>query len=325
MSAMPQSKFFVYQDLCDGVLAAIATNDGGAMSNSAIVDLGHKTLIFDSTAIPQAVPDLIEAARFFTGRPSIDYVVNSHFHFDHIRGNAVFDPATTIIGSQALYDAIQTQGAVQLQQSREQGAQQLAGLETFFAEKQGELNELERLDIEFTLGWMRAMQTTLSDVTLRPPDLYFPDTLTLEGSQRQVQLLSFAYAHSPADLVLYLPQEHAALVGDIVSVQRQPSLFESRLPNLFNALDNLESLGLQNLMAGHGPVGSAQDISSIRHYVQTMDGVVQTQVAQGASLDDVLQLPEAAPFNTWRFGVIMHELNLRCLYELHTNEKDIRE
>jgi cyclase len=84
--------------LADGVYAAIHIDGGAAIGNAGIVDLGDRTLIYDTFLTPQAAEDLRIAAEALTGRP-IDAVLNSHWHNDHIWGNQVFSANTEIIST----------------------------------------------------------------------------------------------------------------------------------------------------------------------------------------------------------------------------------
>jgi cyclase len=74
---LPDSKHFRLQQLADGVHAAIHIDGGAAISNAGIVDLGDRTLIYDTFLAPQPAEDLRIAAEALTGRP-IDAVLNSH-------------------------------------------------------------------------------------------------------------------------------------------------------------------------------------------------------------------------------------------------------
>lgn len=73
------SPHFHLARLADGVYGAIAADDGGAVGNAGIVDLGDRALIFDTTLTPQAADDMRAAAERLVGHP-IAHVVNSHWH-----------------------------------------------------------------------------------------------------------------------------------------------------------------------------------------------------------------------------------------------------
>src|SRR5260370_34145596 len=84
-----QSRHFQLERVANGVYAAIARADGGAVGNAGIVDLGETTLVFDTFQTPQAARDLLAAAERLLGRP-VSFVANSHWHGGHMPVSAIF-------------------------------------------------------------------------------------------------------------------------------------------------------------------------------------------------------------------------------------------
>src|SRR5512136_3357477 len=96
---LPVSKHFRLQQLAEGVYAVIHIDGGTAIGNAGIIDLGDRTLVYDTLMTPQAGEDLHTAAEALTGRP-VDAAVNSHWHYDHIWGNQAFGADTDIISTE---------------------------------------------------------------------------------------------------------------------------------------------------------------------------------------------------------------------------------
>ena len=82
------SEHFQIEQLTAGVYAVIARSGGAAHSNAGIVDLGDRTLVFDTLGTPTAAVALRAAAEGLTGR-SPSYAINSHIDHDHWLGNQV--------------------------------------------------------------------------------------------------------------------------------------------------------------------------------------------------------------------------------------------
>jgi hypothetical protein len=68
MSHLPASDHFDIREIAPGVHALIAGRRGTAVSNSAVVDLGDCTLVFDAFQTLQAADDLLAVTRALTGR-----------------------------------------------------------------------------------------------------------------------------------------------------------------------------------------------------------------------------------------------------------------
>src|SRR5215831_2129335 len=96
----PSPKNFTIQKLAPGVWAAIHNDNGGhAISNAGIVDLGESTLVFDAFINPQAAAELKLVAEQLT-KHKVSFVVNSHFHDDHIRGTEAFVPGAMVVSTE---------------------------------------------------------------------------------------------------------------------------------------------------------------------------------------------------------------------------------
>src|ERR1700745_4299209 len=94
------TKNFFIQQLAPGVWAAIQNDKGGhAISNAGIINLGNKTLVFDAFMNPDAAIELKQIAEQLTKHP-VSFVVNSHYHDDHIRGNQVFVSGASIMSTE---------------------------------------------------------------------------------------------------------------------------------------------------------------------------------------------------------------------------------
>ncbi|MGD6818520.1 MBL fold metallo-hydrolase [Metabacillus sp. 113a] len=76
--------YFTCTEVRPGVFAAIAKEGTGAAGNAGFVNLGKGTLVFDTFLLPQAAAELCAAAEERTGN-RVKYVVNSHYHGDHLR------------------------------------------------------------------------------------------------------------------------------------------------------------------------------------------------------------------------------------------------
>lgn len=84
-----ETDFFILYSLDDGIYAAISKPGQGAWSNAGIVDLGDEILVFDSFTTPSAGYELRKQAEEITGK-NVKYLINSHYHGDHVFGNQAF-------------------------------------------------------------------------------------------------------------------------------------------------------------------------------------------------------------------------------------------
>ena len=184
-SATDYSKHFRLQQLAKGVYAAIHVGGGAAIGNAGIVDLGGRTLVFDTFFTPQAAEDLRTAAEALTGRP-IDAVINSHYHNDHIWGNQVFSANTDIISTaETRRLIIATQGHDDYDSFRDNAA---ANLESTRAAFHAAEDESERRQLALWVDYHQSFVDAEPTLQVRSPNLTFTQHLALHGTDRSAEL-----------------------------------------------------------------------------------------------------------------------------------------
>ncbi|MEP6896721.1 MAG: MBL fold metallo-hydrolase, partial [Chloroflexota bacterium] len=162
---LPQSEHFTYHELADGVWAAIVISTGLAASNSGIVDLGNRTLIFDTTLSPVTATELRSLAESLTGRP-VTYVLNSHWHSDHVFGNAIFDPATEIYSTKRTCEIITEKTPAHIIEFKKHWPEQL---KEWAESAKTAKDEVERLDYEDGVRFAQSIIETFPQIKLRLP------------------------------------------------------------------------------------------------------------------------------------------------------------
>ena len=127
MGPRAASPHFRIERLGPGVYAAIASPTGSGLCNAGIVDLGGRTAVFDSMLTPAAGADLAKVAERLTGRRP-DWVVNSHWHGDHIWGNSAF-LESHVVSSRKVRNLILRKSRRQFEDCRREFSRQLPDLD----------------------------------------------------------------------------------------------------------------------------------------------------------------------------------------------------
>jgi len=209
-----------------------------ADSNSGIVDLGDQTLVFDTSNTPMAARDLLAASLAFTGREPA-FVINSHWHGDHMRGNQVFGPHTHIISTTKTAELINTRGQAQLQFQQD-------NLPQLFAEQEAKLaavaDEEEKAQIAQTLAFYRSTLEALPELELRLPTITFERKMTFIGSQRRAELISDGGGHSPSDAYLYLPDSGIVFIADLIFVGFHAFISDGNPDEIIRLLDDVKRI-----------------------------------------------------------------------------------
>jgi glyoxylase-like metal-dependent hydrolase (beta-lactamase superfamily II) len=233
-----------------GAWAAIALPDRGAVSNSGIVDLGGEALVFDTNFAPGAARELRAAAEELAG--PVRTVVNSHWHGDHVRGNAVFEGAT-VLATERTRELIATLGEQRLRELREGGLDEL-------------VQDLRERGLTEELALLEELRDELPGFEQRLPDEEWDG----ERELGRAVLRTWGGGHSESDAVLWLPEERILFAADLMFVGRQPWVGHGDPAHWLEILDRIDELGAATIVPGHGPVAGGSATEPLRDYLQAL-------------------------------------------------------
>jgi glyoxylase-like metal-dependent hydrolase (beta-lactamase superfamily II) len=314
--SIPKSKHFQLQRLADGVYAAVASERGYAICNAGIIDTGDRTIVFDTFISPEATKDLLRAAKRLTPQNNIR-VVNSHYHNDHIRGNQVFPPDVDILSTATTFEGIAHKEPEEIKWEKENLPKAIVDTKS---KLRMEKDPKRRHDLALSIVYYEAIMKSLPKLKTRLPNITFEGGLTIHGTRRQVELLSFS-GHTASDLVLYLPDEKIAFMSDLLFVNNHPYLAGCSPKRWRKSLREIGKLGAQTLVPGHGPVGSPSDLSLLDQYIQTLESIARNMVKMGKSPEEVRLQPIPPPFDNWcLFFEDIFVMNLGFLYKYVSQE-----
>lgn len=310
------SPHFEIEELARGVFAAIHKDGGGAICNAGVVDLGDRTLVFDTFLTPQAARDLKIAAEALTLKP-VTLVVNSHGHNDHIWGNQVFIDEADIVSTVTTTERIASEGIKECEWYRENTPKRLASLQERY-ESMGD--EEQKGELELWLDYYRHLAEAMCELELVPPNRTFEGQLLINGTKRTAELIEYKNGHTCSDLILYLPQDSIIFMGDLLFINSHPYLGDGDPDTLINILQEIQKMGARVFVPGHGPVGTAADVAVLIDYVEVCQDIVNRMVSdgQGEETVDSIEVPE--PFASWQQAGFFRS-NLGFIYKRLLHEK----
>jgi len=310
------SHLFSLERLADGVYAAIGRESPCAVSNAGIVDLGGRTLVFDTFTSPRAGQDLLRTAIEVTGRRP-DWVVISHGHSDHWLGNQAF-PEATILSSAASRRGMPKM-ADYVRSYRDDPSRLAAEIETERAKLAKEKDAARQVSLSWSIGRLQCLAESLPTLELRLPDLVFQRGVRLSGSRRTAYLVARGHGHSRGDVELQLPDEGILFAGDLAFFQTQPFMGSCDPARWSAWLDWAVASDFQTIVPGHGPVGGKADLALEAEYVLALGRLVDRVIARGGTADDLLRERLPTPFDAWqRDEAGRFEMNARVLFAKRT-------
>lgn len=311
------SRHFRLHYIADSVIAAIAVPGTGSLGNAAIIDLGDTTLVVDTFATIQAADDLRAAAEHLTGNP-VSYVVNTHWHSDHTSGNQVFVPTAQIISTSTTRDIMDTFSRSRLAGFQEKPEQLLQGINELDEKIQQETDEKRKKEMEWENATDREFVKMLPHLVHTLPTLTFNQQMTIYGSKRSVQLLTFGGGHTQSDAIVYIPEDKVVVTGDLVLSRHHPVLAYANPTEWLRILEQIEQLDVEVIVPGHGEVSSLHELREVRGYITDLVAAVTEALQNNKSLDEV-EVPERA--RDWYF-IAYFKTNLTKVHAMLTKEKD---
>lgn len=238
--------FFTLHELGPGVWAAVAVPGSHAGSNSGFVVGSESVAVIDTFQTPAAAKALLEAIRKTTPLP-VRYVINTHYHLDHVAGNQVFAQA----------------GAVIMAQQNVRAWERSENLK-FFGDK-------------ITPEQKRMVES------LGLPSLSYRDGVTLDLGGRKLQVRVMP-GHTGGDSAVIVQDADVVFTGDLFWDHTLPNLIDANTVQQIATNDTfLSDYPKATFVPGHGEVGHAADIRAFRGYLVALRQAVADARAAGKS------------------------------------------
>lgn len=304
-----KGKHYEIEPIADGVFAAIAIPGSGSVGNAGIIDLGNKTVLFDTGNTQQAAAELAQAAIELTQRP-VDYVINSHWHGDHIRGNQVF-PESLILSTSLTRDIMERVHPERIRSQQEHLPQLQARLLELEQQIAVERHDDTLHALQQQHGFLSEIAHSLPSLSLVLPHVTFDDQLTLHGSKRSATLCTYGGWHTASDLFLLLPDCGIAFLGDLAAINNHPLLRDGDPDGWLRILARLKHLELQRIVVGHGMTARADELAQMEAYIMDLQHLVQRFAAAGHAAEQIEQLEMPAAYREWLVPELFRQ---NCLF-----------
>ena len=297
--ALSQSTDFDVTQVANGVYAVIAKP--GVASNGAFIVNQDDVVVVDTQLRPSWAREIIAEIKKVTDKP-VRYVINTHWHRDHVQGNqayvAAFGTGVTII-QQTLTreDQIKNQPI----EIATLAPEELAQLEKLLSDGKDEkgvpLTAQARARVQRDLDLEKAYIAEIPQIRLTPGNLTFDRSLVLHESGRDICLYYFGYAHSRADTIVYLPAEKIVLTGDMLE-SGVPKMRSSYPIEWLTALESLQKLDWNIVIPGHGGVQrNRETINRFTAYLKDLVAGVKQAAASGMTVAQAVKSVDLSQYS----------------------------
>ena len=228
-----------------------------------LVSTGDDGVLLVDDQMPEAKNVILRAIRKLGGR-SVDYIINTHWHFDHAEGNNVFGPS---------------------------GAQ-------IIAQENSRYMMLNPKPINISFIVYPQQPYPLNAV----PQITYQDSMKLHLNGDQIELYHFGHAHTTGDTAVYLRNSNVLHMGDVFNMTGPPFIDAGNGGSIDGIIRFCEEiLKVVNdetvVVPGHGPISTTEDIQTYIDMLIVVRDRIQAQILEGKSLQEII---ESDPTKEWR-------------------------
>lgn len=259
------------------IWAAIDDAKGDAGANAGFVVGDDGVAVIDTFENEAAAKALLAQIRSLTHQP-IKFVVNTHYHLDHVAGNRVFaQQGAVIVAHHSVRAWIHTENL------------------KFFGDK---ITPEEKTMV----------------ANLLAPEVTYDTGVTLFLGSRRVEV-TYMQGHTGGDSVVSIPDAGVVFCGDLFWRKTLPNLIDATTSDWLATLsaftdqpkEYTTNSGLsraQIFVPGHGDVGNLEDVQDFRGYLAWLRGAVEKAESAGKQAEALVAavMPDlTAKYGNWAF------------------------
>jgi cyclase len=237
-------------DLGRGNFAYMQEGGSWGWSNAGLVTSEGASLLVDTLFDLKLTRRMLAAFNDATPAAArIETLINTHNDGDHTHGNQLV-PGARIIASAAAADAMANGVQPGTFTDLLADADNLGDLGTFLKQNFGAF--------------------TFDDIELVLPTETFVDKLTVTVGTKSVDLIQVGPAHTPGDVIAYVPEDNAVFAGDILFNGSHPVIWAGPPSRWVDACDLILSWDPETIVPGHGPLATQGDVRRLKDYFETL-------------------------------------------------------
>ena len=246
-------------------------------------------VVIDTLALPDETLSIREFIEHELNVP-VRYVINTHYHADHVWGNCFF-PGATVIAHDRCRDLLIERGIPSLEAAQKQNP-------------------------------------ALRQVKIILPQMTFTEgELTLRVGKKNL-IISLATGHSPDGIAVLVEEDRIFFAGD--SFMPLPYVVDGDIDEIMASIKRIGRLGLENIVQGHGDIILRGEIDAAvkenLNYLASIKKAVKaiSRRKNAIELLDDITIEDCGKSRVYLGGLAqtLHQRNLRALLQQMTMEKE---
>jgi len=281
-----EPKLFDLQQAAEGVFFAHARPQTVINCNAAVFVRSKDVVVVDAHSKPSAAAGLIRQIRGEITEKPVRYLINTHFHWDHMQGNPAYRQTggpVDILATSETKRLMSDLSARRLMESMDELAKQVEALKAR-AEKAG---PEEKRFCDSEISHLQAYQAEMKDYSLQLPTITFDKTHVLQDAAFDLHLDWHGRSHTSGDVFVFCPQRRAIATGD-ASHGWVPNIGDGYPRQWPGTIDEVARADFEHVLGGHGPMQHNRNVMmSQRNYIEELTTRVADAKAAGQPLEEM--------------------------------------
>ena len=233
------------------------------LGGNILVSTGNDGVLFVDDQMPELKYKILRSLRKIGGK-SVDYVINTHWHFDHAEGNLAFGP---------------------------DGAK-------IVAHENSRNMMLNPKPINLSFIVYPQQPYPLNSV----PQITYQDTMKLHLNGEQIELYHFGHAHTTGDTAVFLRNSNVLHMGDVFNMTGPPFIDAGNggsIDGIIRFCEEVLKVVNDNtiVVPGHGPISTTEDLQTYIDMLIVVRDRIQEGIQQGKGLQEII---DTDPTKEWR-------------------------
>ena len=234
-----------------GPMGLPSPHNQGYMVNTTAIIGDQGVILVDSGSTDEIGKHIAKAIAKITPKP-VTHIINTHHHGDHVLGNVAFKGAEIISSEQC----------------------------KALVEKTGE-------------EWVQIMENLVGrkfpHTRPVPATVTFKEESSNDRSLQGVKMMLWVPrgAHTPGDLMVYLPDDKVLIGGDILVNTTTPVMRDAHVRNWIAALAKVQEFDVKTIVPGHGPLMTKADAAKLHKLLAGFYAGVEAGYKKGLTDSEV--------------------------------------
>lgn len=121
----------------------------------------------------------------------------------------------------------------------------------------------------------------------------------MKVGDKPVHLIEVGPAHTRGDVLVHSPKDKSIFTGDILFIEGTPIMWEGPVGNWIKACQLIESLDVEHIVPGHGPVTNKRGVAKVREYLEYVRDQAKTRYDAGMSSFEAAKDIELVEYSSW--------------------------